>query len=50
MILIIGREYEMQRLRELRNKKSASLIVRKGRRRNGKSRLRDIITFFTQIS
>jgi len=39
MTLFIGREYEMGRLRELLDKKSASLIVVKGRRRIGKSRL-----------
>lgn len=35
----IGREIEMERLRGLLNKKSASLIVVRGRRRIGKSRL-----------
>jgi hypothetical protein len=35
----IGREAEMKRLRGLVNKKSASLIVVRGRRRIGKSRL-----------
>lgn len=35
----IGRTYELARLRELLHKKSASLIVVKGRRRIGKSRL-----------
>ena len=35
----IGREPEMQRLKGLLNKKSASLIVVRGRRRIGKSRL-----------
>ncbi len=39
MTLFIGREYEMARLRELLNKKSAILIIVKGRRRIGKSRL-----------
>lgn len=36
-----GREHELQRLRELAGKKSASLAVIKGRRRIGKSRLTD---------
>ncbi len=35
----IGREAEMKRLRELFSKKSASLVVVRGRRRIGKSRL-----------
>ena len=35
----IGRESEMERLKGLLNKKSASLIVVRGRRRIGKSRL-----------
>ena len=35
----IGRETEMERLKGLLNKKSASLIVARGRRRIGKSRL-----------
>ncbi len=35
----IGREVEMARLRGLLDKKSASLIVVRGRRRIGKSRL-----------
>jgi len=39
MAIFIGREYEMGRLSELLDKKSASLIVIKGRRRIGKSRL-----------
>jgi uncharacterized protein len=34
-----GREQELQRLQELSAKKSASLVVVKGRRRIGKSRL-----------
>jgi len=37
--IFIGREYEMGRLRDLFDKSSASLIVIKGRRRIGKSRL-----------
>jgi len=37
----IGREYELMRLQELQTKKTASLIVVKGRRRIGKSRLLD---------
>lgn len=35
----IGRETELQQLRELENKKTASLVVIRGRRRIGKSRL-----------
>lgn len=35
----VGRESEMERLKGLLNKKSASLIVIRGRRRIGKSRL-----------
>ncbi len=36
-----GREHELARLKELANKKTASLVVIKGRRRIGKSRLTD---------
>lgn len=39
MSLFIGRHYELERLRELLKKKTASMIVIKGRRRIGKSRL-----------
>lgn len=39
VIKFVGREDELQSLRELLNKKSASLIVIKGRRRIGKTRL-----------
>ncbi len=39
MVHFIGRTYEMQRLEELLQKKSASLVIVKGRRRIGKSRL-----------
>ena len=35
----IGRETELQRLRDLTQKRSASMVVIKGRRRVGKSRL-----------
>src|SRR5258708_19720944 len=34
-----GREHELQRLQELAGKKTASLVIIKGRRRIGKSRL-----------
>jgi AAA+ ATPase superfamily predicted ATPase len=34
-----GREHELQRLQELTGKKTASLVIIKGRRRIGKSRL-----------
>jgi uncharacterized protein len=34
-----GREHELQRLQELSSKKTASLVIIKGRRRIGKSRL-----------
>lgn len=34
-----GREHELQRLKELAGKKTASLVIIKGRRRIGKSRL-----------
>ena len=34
-----GREHELQSLQELAGKKTASLIIIKGRRRIGKSRL-----------
>jgi uncharacterized protein len=39
MTLFIGRDVEMNRLRQLTKKRSASLIIVKGRRRIGKSRL-----------
>lgn len=39
MTQFVGRQLELQGLRGLLNKKSASLVVIKGRRRIGKSRL-----------
>ena len=39
MTQFIGRKYELARLHELLGKSSASLIIVKGRRRIGKSRL-----------
>ncbi|NQY74018.1 MAG: ATPase, partial [Candidatus Margulisbacteria bacterium] len=37
--MFIGRKVELERLKKLRKKKTASLIVCRGRRRIGKSRL-----------
>ncbi len=45
MDLFVGREKELSQLEELQNKKIASLVVIKGRRRVGKSRL---LEHFTQ--
>ncbi len=39
MMHFIAREHEMARLNELRAKRSSSLVIIKGRRRIGKSRL-----------
>lgn len=50
MAKFIGRKEELQTLKNLLNKRSASLIVIKGRRRIGKSRLLEEFSRFTQKS
>src|SRR3990167_3591538 len=48
MAKFIGRKEELQTLKNLLNKRSASLIIIKGRRRIGKSRLLEELGHFIQ--